>query len=378
MRRFDGIVLGAGGVGSAALYHLARRGLKVLGLDRFHPPHDRGSSHGETRVIRLAYFEHPDYVPLLRRAYELWAELEAGAGERLYHECGLLEVGPQDGVIVPGVRAAAAAHGLEVEELSPAEAMQRYGGVSIPPDRGVIYERRAGYLRVEACIAAHLTAAQGAGASVHGGEAVVGWRPDGAGVVVQTSRSAYRASFLVVTAGAWAGPLLGGLGVDLRVVRKPLFWFGAPSASYAEEFGFPCFFFEEPDGSAYYGFPARDADGLKVAEHSGGRPVTDPLALDRGVDPGDEAAVRGFLDRYLPGANGPRTRHAACMYTLSPDEHFLVDRHPEHPQVVFAAGLSGHGFKLASTLGETLADLAADGACRPEAEFLGLRRLGVV
>ncbi len=376
--RYDAIVLGVGGVGSAALFHLARRGVRALGLDRFPPGHDRGSSHGDTRIIRLAYFEGPDYVPLLRRSYALWEELEGLAGRRLYEEVGLLEVGAPDGPIVPGVLASARAHGLEVEALAPDEVARRFGGAfALPEGARAVFERRAGFLHVEECVRAHAALAQAAGASLRTGEAVQGWAAEGDGVLVTTDRGRYAADRLIVTAGPWAGEVLEDLGLPLEVVRKPLLWFEAKDPRYARERGCPCFYFETAAGH-FYGFPAlpgAEGPALKVAEHSGGEPVADPLAVDRALRPADEAGVAAFLRAHLPGVGARRVRHAVCMYTRTPDEHFVVDRHPRHPQVVLAAGLSGHGFKMASGLGEALVDLALGDASSATAPF-ALARFG--
>jgi monomeric sarcosine oxidase len=373
----DCIVLGAGGVGSAALYHLSRRGVRALGIDRFAPGHDRGSSHGETRIIRLAYFEHADYVPLLRRAYELWEELAGHCGQRLYHETGLLEVGPPDGVVVPGVLASARRHSLEVESLDPREAERRFPGFRVPGGMAAVFERRAGYLRVEDCVRAHAEAAVRLGARLATGETVLRWRADGAGVAVETDRGTHRAARLIVAAGAWAGGLLADLGVRLDVRRKTLLWYRTTASQHREENGGPGFFYETP-GGLFYGFPEIGGGELKVAEHSGGESVADPLGVDRSLRPSDRRPVEAFLRRYVPGvSSGDCLRYAVCLYTMSRDEHFIVDRHPGHPQVSFAAGLSGHGFKFTSVLGEILAELALKGGTGLPIGFLSCDRPGI-
>ena len=377
MPDLDCIILGTGGVGSAALYHLSRRGARALGIDRFAPGHDRGSSHGETRIIRLAYFEHADYVPLLRRAYELWGELEERRGQKLYHETGLLEVGPSEGTVVPGVLASARRHSLEVELLDPREAERRFPGFRIPEGMAAVFERRAGYLRVEDCVRAHAEEAVRLGARLVTGETVLRWRVDGAGVAVETDRGTHRAARLIVTAGAWAGGLLADLGVRLEVRRKTLLWYRTASAQHREESGGPGFFYETPTG-LFYGFPEIGDGEIKVAEHSGGESVADPLTVDRSLRPSDRLPVEEFLRRYLPGVRADDcVRHAICLYTMSRDEHFVVDRHPDHPQVSFAAGLSGHGFKFTSVLGEVLAGLALDGRTGLPIGFLSCDRPGI-
>ncbi|RMG16746.1 MAG: N-methyl-L-tryptophan oxidase [Planctomycetota bacterium] len=373
MRRYDCIVAGTGAVGSAALYHLARRGLRVLGIDRFAPPHARGSSHGRTRIIRLAYFEHPDYVPLLRRAYVLWRDLEAETGERLFVRAGLLEVGPPNGVVVPGVLESARRHGLEVERLEPEDLAADLPAVRVPPGFVALYEPEAGYLRVEAGVRAHLERARALGAETCFGEAIASWTARGGEVVVQTARSAFAARRLIIAAGPWAATLLPELSRHLRVVRKASFWFAADDPAL-EATRCPCFFYELPQGQ-FYGVPAIDADGIKVAEHTGGRPVADPLEVDRAIDPSELERVQRFVAAHLSVVSPRLTHHEVCLYTRSEDEHFIVDRHPLHPQVVFAAGLSGHGYKFAPALGEALADLAEGIPSRASLSGFSLRRL---
>ena len=369
MTHYDAIVLGTGGVGSAASWQLAQRGAKVLGIDRFPGGHDRGSSHGETRVIRQAYFEHSDYVPLLLRAYELWSDLEAVSGINLLHQVGLLQVGPADGGVVPGVLRSAREHGLKVDELSAADAEKRFPGFRIPPEYAAVFERKAGYLRVEHCVLAHLAAAKECGAEFRFGVTAKSWQADDRGVHVKTEQGDFTAEKLVLTAGPWAPQLLTELGIPLNVLRKHLYWFANSDSSYRQETGCPTYLYEMPDG-VFYGFPQIDALGVKAAEHTGGVRVPDPLTDDRSLDRTDLARVAQFLADYLPGVGGQMLRHSVCFYTMSPDGHFIVDRHPASERVVFAAGLSGHGFKFTSVLGQALADLAMEGKTELPIGFL--------
>ncbi len=371
---YDCIVLGTGGVGSAALYHLAQRGAKVLGIDRFPPGHDRGSSHGETRVIRLAYFEHPDYVPLLQRAYTHWEAMEQTRPESLYVEAGILEMGREDGDILPGVLDAARLHNLEVEKLSGAEIEKRYKGLRVPEPLIGVYEARAGFLRVEACVKAYADEAVKHGAQLQTGETVLGWSPDGEGIMVETDHGRYRAGRLIVTAGAWAPQLLASLNVGFRVLRKPLLWYRTQTPDYRLDNGFPVWFLETDLGTIY-GFPEIDEMGFKLAEHSSGTEVADPLQPDRSLWSDDRRPLEALIRAHFPGVTSDCQHHAICMYTMSPDEHFVIDRHPEDPRVCFVAGLSGHGFKFASALGEIMSDLALDGETEMPIEFLGLKRL---
>jgi len=373
-KKYDAIILGTGGIGSAAMFHLASETNNILGLDRFPGGHHRGSSHGETRIIRQAYFEHPGYVPLLLRAYELWHELEQLQQSQLFHQVGLIEVGPADGRLMNGVRSAAKQHQLAIESISPAEMQQRFPGYNYPAGYHALFEPAAGYLLVEQCVLAHLEQARKLGAEIKSDEEVLDWSVNDAGIVtVKTARKEYQTDRLIITSGAWAGDLLSNLDLKLRVVRKHLHWYScAQNSCYHEQQGAPTFFYETPAG-CFYGFPQRDARGLKLAEHTGGEPVSNPLELDTSVDMTDRARIEKFLAMHLPVVSLQPVDHAVCMYTLSPDEHFIVDKHPSYPQVAFAAGLSGHGFKFASVLGEILTQLVCNGKTDLPIEFIQRR-----
>jgi sarcosine oxidase len=357
--RYDAIVLGVGGMGSAALFELARRGRRVLGLEQFSPGHDRGSSHGQTRVIRKAYYEHPDYVPLLRRAYQRWYDLEQRGGRRLFVECGCLSIGSPDGEVVPGVRRAADEHGLPVEPLTAAELRRRFPAFRFGDDVIAVLERDAGFLYVEECVRAHADEARRLGADLRTDEPAVSWEPTAGGVVVRTAKGTYAADRLIITAGAWAGRVLADLGLPLTVLRKVLLWFDVSDPAALRRDVFPIYMAETP-GGFYYGFPVIDGLGHKVARHDGGA-AADVASLDRMVSDADAQECHTFLRAHLPAAGGPLRQGKVCMYTVTPDHHFIIDRHPEHPQVVVAAGFSGHGFKFASVVGEVLADLAERG-----------------
>jgi sarcosine oxidase len=373
MPTYDAIVLGTGGVGSAAAFHLAQRGAKVLGIDQFAGGHDRGSSHGQTRVIRQAYFEHPDYVPLLLRAYELWRELEQLAGNDLLHQVGLLQVGPPEGVVVSGVLESARLHGLQVEELSRDAVERRFPGFRVPDGMLGVFEPAAGYLKVEQCVLAHLAAAKQHGAEFRFGCQAKSWQVERGGVRVVTDAGEFSAAKLIVTAGPWAPRLLAGLGLPLVVRRKHLYWFQNADARYHEQSGCPTYLYELPQG-IFYGFPQIDERGVKAAEHSGGAIVNDPATDPRERDAADLARVAEFLASYLPGVSHTLRERTVCFYTMSPDEHFLLDHTAESEHVWFAAGLSGHGFKFTSVLGQALAELATNARTDLPITFLSADR----
>ncbi|MEN1680984.1 MAG: N-methyl-L-tryptophan oxidase [Planctomycetota bacterium] len=372
----DAVVLGLGGVGSAAAWKLAARGLRVIGVDRFTPPHDQGSSHGQTRIIRQAYFEHPDYVPLCQRAYTLWAALEEPLGERLFERTGLIEAGPADGVVVQGVLHAAAEHGLPVERFTAAEARSRWPQFHVPDELAVVHEPTGGMLYVERCVQACLDAARLAGADLRRGVTARGWRSEPGGVVLETDQGEVSADRLVVAAGPWAGGLLGELGVPLEVRRKSLFWFDAPADGVSKNHSpdaMPPFLFELPDG-VYYGFPSVEPWGVKVGDHAAGKPLARPEDVDRSIDRAEQQAVERFVETHLPSLKRPAHHHATCFYTMTPDEHFVVDRLPSDERICMAAGMSGHGYKFTPVLGEALADLAIDGETTLPIGFLAASR----
>ncbi len=370
---YDVIVIGVGGMGAAAAAELAGRGRRVLGLEQFDLVHDRGSSHGHTRIIRKAYFEHPDYVPLLHRAYERWYELEEQQGRHLFTECGCLNIGRPDGELIAGVRRSSAEHRLDVEQLDPAELRRRFPAFTFGNEYHGMLERDAGFLYVEDCVQAYVDQARLHGAELHAQEPAVRWEASAHGVLVQTERQTYTADRLVITAGAWAARILDALSLPLEVVRKALLWIAPADSSPFRRQRFPVYLTETPEG-IYYGFPVLDEHGLKVARHDGGELVADPSSVNRQLADADVNDCRQFLQAHIPLVNGPLRQSKVCLYTLTPDRHFIIDRHPHHPNVVLAAGFSGHGFKFASVVGEILADLTENGRTRLPIEMFRLGR----
>ena len=374
---YDCIVLGVGGFGSGALDHLAARGVNVLGIERFGIAHDQGSSHGQTRVIRQAYFEHADYVPLMLEAYTMWESLERDSRQSLLHKCGLLLAGPADGPAVTGTRGAAEQHGLPLEEVPRERLAEQFPGFRLPEGYEAVFEAAGGYLEVEACVEAHIGRAMDRGAQLHTGETVTNWTSDGRTARVETDRGQYEAASLIITAGTWASQLLPDLPVPWDVVRKPLFWSPATTDDYNLEHGAGTFFLETPGGE-FYGFPSLDGETVKLAEHTGGQSIEDPLAVDRRVLPIDLPPVHEFLNTYMPGIDLTPREHTVCMYTRTFDRNFVVDIHPGLNNVAIGAGFSGHGFKFTPILGAVLVDLALDGATERNIDFLSLARPGLL
>lgn len=373
MRRFEVAVAGLGAMGSAAAYHLARRGVEVIGFDRFLPPHTMGSSHGETRIIRVAYFEGEYYVPLVRRAWDLWLDLEMEHETSLLRQTGGLMIGPPDGALVSGAQESATVHQLPHERLDAATLMRRYPAHRVGPGDAALWEPQAGFLDPEGCVNAHVHGAREAGAEMHGDEAVLEWRRDGDGVVVRTKKGEYGADRLILATGAWLTDLLPEYRSLLTVTRQPLFWFEpAANAPLFDPGRFPVFIREHEPGRYIYGFPMLEGR-IKFAIHLEGE-VTDAEHVRRLVGEDEVERLRAILDRCLPGAAGRCVRDAVCMYTNTPDEHFRIGVHPEHPPVIVASCCSGHGFKFASAIGEALADLATDDEPRVDLTRFALAR----
>lgn len=367
---FSVIVAGLGAMGSAVAFHLARRGVRVIGLDRFAPPHPFGSSHGESRIIREAYFEHPAYVPLVQRAYRLWQELEVLTGESLLRITGGVLLGAPESKIITGALRSAQSHGLAHEVLTASEVRKRFPALQPPETFIAVYEPRAGVLRPEACVAAHLRMAARYGTVLHFEEPVREWRAGEDGVEVITERGRYSADRMVWCLGAWLPAWLPA--APLWVERQVMFWFRP--ARDAENFApgrCPIYIVEFAPERSFYGFPDLGA-GVKVARHHGGEPCA-PETVRRVVGEEEVEAMRGLLPRFLPGLSGPLMRTEVCLYTNTPDGHFLLDRHPEHPQVFVVSPCSGHGFKFSSAIGELVAEAVRNDAIQYERRLFGWR-----
>jgi len=368
---YDVAIVGLGAMGSAAAHHFARRGARVLGLDRFSPPHTLGSSHGETRIIREAYFEDPRYVPIVQRAYELWRELEAATGEQLMVETGGLMVGPPDGSVVAGAKLSADTHRLPYEWLDGASLRRRFPALAPEEDTAAVWEPRAGVLFPEACVRAHLALAARAGGDLKVDEEVLDWAADGEGFVITTTRGRHRARSVVLAANAWLPRLLPGVALPIEVTRQPLFWFTAHDPQRVAPERLPIYIWERGPELFFYGFPAFEGE-LKVARHMGGR-ISDPETLDRDVGEQEAAPHRAFLDACLPGVAAGFRRGVVCMYANTPDGHFVIDRHPQHPGMLILSACSGHGFKFSSAIGEIAADMLLEGGTRHDLGLFKLR-----
>ena len=372
-KRYNTIVVGVGGAGSPTVYELAKRGKRVLGLERYDIPHDMGSSHGYTRIIRLAYYEHPSYVMLLRRAYELWREIQSRVGEQLLHITGSIDAGPADSWVFKGSWQSCLDHNLPHEVLTGKELAARYPGYRLPFETMALLQPEGGYLTPERCIVAYVEAAQALGAEVHGRETVLGWEPLGGGVRVITDRDVYEADSLVITAGAWNSELVDVLGGLLEPERQVLAWLQPSKPELFTPERFPVFNLLVNEGR-YYGFPVVAVPGFKFGRYHHLEEVVNPETMHREPMLEDEQLLREFAERYFPDGCGPTMSLKSCMFTNTPDNHFIIDVHPQYPQVSFTSPCSGHGYKFASVLGEIMADLAERGDTRHNIELFRLER----
>jgi sarcosine oxidase len=379
---YDAIIVGLGSMGSAAACHLARRGKNVLGLDRADPPHTLGSHGGLTRMTRLVYAEHPDYVPLLQRANDLWRRLESDTGQTILHITGGVYIGPESSLYISGAVESAARHNLPYELLEGSALAARFPWFRAPARSVAIADPGAGFLFPHRAIAAHLQLARAHGAHLRTNEPVLDWHADERGVRVRTAQAEYTAEKLVLSGGAWMPKLLasnaGGKPVlNLTVTRQTLCWVEPRDPAPFTLGRFPVWAFTLDGRTVYYGFPitpdGAGGDGLKLAHHA---PLTqtDPDNDPRVATPADAADCTDFLRDHLPQGLGPVRDQQVCLYTNTTDEHFVVDLHPQHPNVAIASPCSGHGFKFASVIGEILADLAESGATRHDIRFLSATR----
>ena len=376
MPSFDVAIIGLGVMGSAAAESLARRGCRVVGIERFASGHDRGSSHGATRVIRLGYFEHPSYVPLLRAAYPRWRDIEARSGVPLLTITGIIEIGAPQSELVAGTLAASKLHGIVHEVLDAQTLMARFPAFRVPEDFVGVFQPDGGVLRAEPAVGAMQALARRAGAELRFGEKVIAVEPQGAGVRITTTTGEVSAGCAIVAAGPWLTSLLPEVAAPIRVTRQVLGWFSPrhdADAALFEAGRFAVFLMMTRQG-IWYGFPADEAGRIKLAKHHHFDEQVDPERYDRGVSAEDEAAIRAVAKAYLPGAHGRLLAAKTCLYTETPDGNFILDRVPDHPQIIVASPCSGHGFKFAPVIGEILADLAILGATAHDISRFSLAR----
>jgi monomeric sarcosine oxidase len=363
MPTYDAIVIGAGTMGSAAAYHLALRGQRVLAIEQFKVVHDLGSHTGYTRIIRHAYFESPVYVPLVLRSDKLWQQLEKDSGKEMLIRTGGIDMGPEHGILFAGAMKACIEHHLPYEHLNSSEAAKRWPQFQIPDDWHICFDPMAGFLIVENCIRTHLDLAQENGATLHENESVNSIRFMNDSVQVETSKAKYDAGSVVVCGGAWNVRLLSELQLPLKVQRQAVGWFRSQNQSSFDRSRFPVFLAETPKG-IFYGFPLHDHPAFKIARHGGGVYFNDPSDVPREFDENDATQLRDFLTHYMHDVSNELLEGKICLYTMTPDEHFIIDAHPEFSHCFLAAGFSGHGFKFAPAVGEILADFCMTGTTK--------------
>ena len=371
----DVIVIGLGAMGSAALYHLARRNVRVLGIDRFEPGHDRGSSHGRTRIVRQGYFEHPSYVPLVRRAYAMWRDLERECGRPLMTITGIAEIGKPDSALVRGTLAASSEHGLPHQVVDAFDLMRLYPAFRLPRDFVAVLQPDGGFVEAEGGIRAHLQLAVKAGAGIRTGEQVLSVRQTGDQVRVTTERGSLDAGHVIVAAGAWTTALFPDLALPLHATRQVLLWVRPQEPELFKAGWFPVFMIESENG-IHYGFPLFGQDGLKLAKHHHARETVDPDTYDRSVSLADKATILDTVAQFLPAAKGPVLSAQTCLYTMAPDGDFVIDRILGQERILLASPCSGHGFKFAPAIGDALAELAVTGRTSYDLSRFRIGRFG--
>jgi sarcosine oxidase len=357
------VVIGLGATGSATLWQLARRGARVTGIEQFQLGHDHGSSHGPTRIFRLAHYENPAYVPLIHRAHALWRELEATAGRNLLLTTGIAEIGSPDGALVRGTLAAAERYDLPRDVLDAEALCRRYPAFRIPQSHVAVIQPDGGYIEAALALDATVRAAADAGASVRSGEKVIAVESRPNSVLITTDQGRIEADGLVVAAGPWMTKVLSHLHLPLRVTRQVVGWFEPENAQQFAPDRFPVFMIENRHGH-HYGLPYYRRMGLKIAKHHHLDEAVGADHYDMTVSTADEAAIRAPLAEFLPSANGRLLGAQTCLYTMTPDETFIIDRLPGSPHVVIASPCCGHGFKFSPVVGEIAADLVTTGTTR--------------
>ena len=380
---FDVIVIGVGSMGSAACYYLSKRGYKVLGLEQFDISHEFGSHAGQSRIIRKAYFEHPDYVPLMERAYENWKAIEKETAKQVYFKTGLLYAGNPTNEIIKGVKLAASLYNIELEKINADDHSKRFPQFSFPENFEVLLEPEAGFIPPEKAIRLYASEAKKNGATIHSNEKVMEWKKDGNKVVVKTDHQNYQCNKLIITAGAWAGKMIPGFTDKIKVTRQFVAWVKTKKDNLFVLKKFPCWMIGDDDKhGCYYGFPLLNTEkfgkpaGLKLAHHFPFQ-TTDPDNVNRQTTEDDLENVKYCLDKYLPGVFDSFLSTKICLYANSPDENFIIDRLPGFEEnVCIACGFSGHGFKFASVVGEILADLATERKTSLPIGFLNAKRFG--
>ena len=374
MTKYDCIVVGIGGMGSATLYELRRRGKNVLGIEQFDLAHENGSSHGSTRIIRLAYYEHPSYVPIMKRGYELWSDLEQLSNTKLLHTTGSIDIGPAESIVFKGSKESCELHNLPYDVLNGREISSRFPGYQLDAEMMSVFQPAGGFLEPEKCITSFVDMACQMGAEVHTGERVISWEVvNSKTVIVRTKCGEYETENLVFTSGAWTGKLLPDLESKVVAERQVMGWFDVGSTNEFNPENFPVFNLLVPEGR-YYGFPIHHYEGIKIGRYGHLNENINPDSISREITDLDIATLRVPMEKYFQPTNPEPLFSQVCMFTNTPDEHFVLDYLPGNDSVFIASGFSGHGFKFASVIGELISDFMVDGGTEFDLGLFSLDR----
>lgn len=370
---FDLAVIGLGGIGSSVLNYSTEIGLNVIGIDQFSPPHTYGSSHGETRAFRQAYFEHENYVPMLKEAYSMWKKFALNSKKDIFYETGVLALGKADGNLISGMNKSAKLHDISIDKISSSKLSHKYPYFNVPKNFEAILEKKAGTLFIENIISENLKIAKSNGANVLLNSQLINWNSEGKLIELFCSNQVLKTKRLVICAGAWSDNLLSNLGMDLKIRLKHMHWINNSDQRMFINNGCPVFCFES-DKHIFYGFPEINKNRIKIAQHTGGTLISKPSQKTNLQENFELQTTQALLEKHIPFLNFDTVKHDTCLYTMSPDEHFIVDNHPNDNRISFAAGLSGHGFKFSNILGKILCDLVTENENELNIDFLKLKR----
>lgn len=373
MNTYDLIILGCGGIGSAAFYNANQAGLKTLCIDQYELLHPHGGTHGETRAFRKAYYDDPNYIPILKKAYLEWKKLNNISTTKIFEEHGVLEIGLPDSTMVKDAVACSEKYNIPIQILTKKEMNSRYPDFYIPDEMIGIFQAQAGFLYIDNCIKQFIKTEPSSNSKVVTNEKVISWEVDKDQTIhIKTNKQKYTSKYLIIAAGVWTKEILNSLNLPITILQKKLFWTDVKNNSYSSKNNSPCFAYHLPEG-IFYGFPAV-SDYIKVARHTGGLKLATPEENSTTTENEELDSIQKFVHQYLTKANLTKTKQASCLYDNTPDKQFILDHHPDHPQIAFIAGLSGHGYKMCNVLGEILVDLVTKNKTEFDISFLSLKR----
>jgi len=370
---FDVVVMGLGIMGISALYHLSKKKIKVCGIEQYAPGHSKGSSHGETRIIRKAVFEGVDYYPIINRSYEIWKILEKETKKELLSKCGTLIIGDKNSSIIRGTKDVYNKYGLKYNLLNQKKLGNKFSMFSLKNKQVSIFDPEGGFLHAEKCIKAFQDQALKNGVKIFENEKIISWEGSDSEIIVKTDKREFKTKKLIITVGPWAKSEMESLGVKLKIIRKILFWYNIQKPNNYIEGKFPVFLYEEGKNDVY-GFPIINKQSMKIAQHFGGHEIDSADEVNRSLSERDEQNLKEIINELIPELKLSISNHSVCMYSMTEDENGIIDRHPKNKNVIIGTGFSGHGFKFSAAFGEILMNLALNKKVPFNIDFLSFKR----